>query len=49
MMWIKVETVGEGHTFFNHHYEGHTEVAKIIKTTTYDMILQSVPEYTAEG
>lgn len=33
---------------FYHHYERHSEDAKIIKTTTYDMIQQSVPEYTAE-
>lgn len=33
---------------FYHHYERHVEDAKIIKTTTYDMIQQSVPEYIAE-
>lgn len=38
---------GMTYIFYN-HYERHVEDAKIIKTTTYDMIQQSVPEYIAE-
>lgn len=38
-----------GMYIFYQHYEGHIEVKKNIKTTTYDMIQESISEYAAEG